>query len=49
VKFRILIVEDESVEAMNFERSLESLVYDVVDISSTGDDTIKKVAELTLD
>jgi PAS domain S-box-containing protein len=49
LKYKILIVEDESIEAMNFEQSLNSLGYDVVAIASTGKDALQKVAELKPD
>lgn len=37
------------IEAMNFEQSLTSFGYDVVGIASTGEDALKKVAELKPD
>jgi PAS domain S-box-containing protein len=49
LKSRILIVEDESIEAMNFEQSLTSFGYDVIGIASTGKDALKKVAEFRPD
>lgn len=49
IKSRILIVEDELIEAMNFEQSLTSSGYEVVGIVSTGDQALKKVAELKPD
>jgi len=49
LKSKILIVEDEMIEAMNFERSLVSFGYDVVGIASTGDDAIKMADELKPD
>jgi PAS domain S-box-containing protein len=49
MKAKILIVEDESIEAMNFQQSLESLGYEVVGISQTGEDAIVKAGELRPD
>jgi PAS domain S-box-containing protein len=49
VKSKILIVEDVSIEAMNFEQSLKSLGYNVVGVTATGEDAIKKVVELKPD
>lgn len=49
MKSKILIVEDESIEAMNFEQSLKSLGYNVVGVAGTGEDAIKKVVELKPD
>jgi PAS domain S-box-containing protein len=49
LKSKILIVEDESIEAMNFEQSLKSFGYDVVGIASTGKDAIKMADEFKPD
>ena len=46
---KILIVEDERIEAMNFKKFLIALGYDVVGIVSTGKDAINKVAEFKPD
>jgi PAS domain S-box-containing protein len=46
---KILVVEDESIEAMNFEQSLKSFGYEVVGIASTGEGAIKMAAELKPD
>ncbi|MCE5214941.1 MAG: PAS domain S-box protein, partial [Methanobacterium sp.] len=46
---KILIVEDEAIEAMNFQQSLKSIGYNVVGIASTGEDALEKVAELKPD
>ncbi|MCE5215045.1 MAG: PAS domain S-box protein [Methanobacterium sp.] len=46
---KILIVEDESIEAMSFEKSLKSSGYQVVGVASTGEDALKKVADLRPD
>lgn len=43
---KILIVEDELIEAMNFEEFLKSSGYDVVGIASTGAEAINKTDEL---
>lgn len=45
MKSKILIVEDESIEAMVFEKSLKNFGYDVVGVASTGEEAIKKVAK----
>lgn len=45
IENKILIVEDEFIEAMSFEQSLKSFGYDVVGIVTTGEDALKKVAE----
>ncbi|MCE5215336.1 MAG: PAS domain S-box protein, partial [Methanobacterium sp.] len=45
MKSRILIVEDEATEAMNFEKLLKSFGYEVVGIASTGEDAIKMAIE----
>ncbi len=49
LKPKILIVEDESIEALNFELYLNSFGYHVVGIASTGEDAIRKVDELNPD
>lgn len=49
MRSKILIVEDEMIEAMNFERLLVSFGYDVVGIASTGKDAIKMADELRPD
>jgi PAS domain S-box-containing protein len=46
LRSKILIVEDESIEAMNFQQSLNFFGYDVVGIASTGEEALQKVAEL---
>lgn len=46
---KILIVEDESVEAMDIKRTLESFNYEVPYIASTGEEAIVKVRELMPD
>ena len=47
--YKILIVEDEFIEAMSFEESLNSFGYDVIGIASTGEEAIEKVTELKPD
>jgi PAS domain S-box-containing protein len=42
--YRILIVEDEFIEAMSFEQSLKSFGYEVVGIVSTGEEALENVA-----
>ncbi len=49
MKSKILIVEDESIEAMSFEQSLKSFGYDVVGIAQTGKDALLKVSQLKPD
>jgi PAS domain S-box-containing protein len=49
LKSKILIVEDESIEALSFEQSLKSFDYEVVGIASSGEDALEKVAELKPD
>ena len=49
MKSRILIVEDESIEAMGIELSLNSFGYEVVGIAYTGEEALQKVAELKPD
>ncbi|MCE5215299.1 MAG: PAS domain S-box protein [Methanobacterium sp.] len=49
MSYKILIVEDELIEAMNFEQSLTSFDYEVVGIASTGDEALKMVADLEPD
>jgi PAS domain S-box-containing protein len=44
-----LIVEDESIEAMNFEQSLKSFGYEVVGIVSNGKDAVNKAASFKPD
>lgn len=49
MKSKILIVEDESIEAKDLKESLKSFGYDVVGIALTGDEAINRVAELKVD
>ncbi|MGA2677259.1 MAG: PAS domain S-box protein [Methanobacterium sp.] len=42
--YKILIVEDEFIEAMSFEQSLKSFGYDVVNIASTGEEALENVS-----
>lgn len=43
---RILIVEDEYILAMNLQESIEALGYSVLDITDSGEASIKKAAAL---
>jgi len=47
--YKILIVEDEFIEAMSFEQSLKCSGYDVIGIASTGEDAIEKVTNFKPD
>lgn len=47
--FRILLVEDDALEAMDIKRTLESFGYSVPDVTSRGEDAIKKASELMPD
>ncbi|MGV8144160.1 MAG: response regulator [Methanothermobacter sp.] len=49
MKSKILIVEDEMIEAMAFQYHLESFGYDVVGIVTNGDGAIQKAVEVKLD
>ncbi|MGP8024718.1 MAG: PAS domain S-box protein, partial [Methanobacterium sp.] len=42
--YKILIVEDEFIEAMSFGQSLKSFGYDVVNIASTGEEALENVS-----
>jgi two-component system sensor histidine kinase/response regulator len=48
-KGQILIVEDEGITALHIRNTLEGLGYDVVGISSYGEDAINKAAEVRPD
>ena len=41
--YKILIVEDELIEAMSFEQSLKSFGYDVVGTVSTGEEALENI------
>ena len=45
----ILLVEDESIEAMDIKRTLESFGYQVPDVASSGQEAINKALELRPD
>lgn len=45
MKPKLLIVEDESISAMNFKKCLTSFGYEVVGVAATGEDAIRKAAE----
>jgi PAS domain S-box-containing protein len=46
---RILIVEDESIEALDLKNSLQNMGHEVVYIASRGEEAIQKAKELELD
>lgn len=46
---KILLVEDESIEAMDIKRTLESFGYDVPAIVSSGEEVLEKIDELKPD
>ncbi len=46
---RILVVEDESIVAMDIKHRLESMNYTVPAIISSGEDAVKKIAETKTD
>ena len=48
-KIRILVVEDERIVAKDIQNTLKNLGYEVVAISSTGEDAIDKSGELRPD
>lgn len=49
MKTKILIVEAEAIESMDFEHNLNSFGYDVVGTTSTGKEALSKTAELKPD
>jgi CheY-like chemotaxis protein len=46
---KILIVEDEGIEALDLQQRLTSQGYDAVDIASTGEEAIQKAKEFSPD
>ncbi len=48
-KIKILVVEDERIVAKDIQNTLKNLGYEVVAISSTGEDAIEKAGELRPD
>ncbi len=46
---RIMIVEDETIIAMDIKNSLESLGYTVSAIATSGESALKKVVEIRPD
>jgi len=46
---KILLVEDESIEALDIKRTLESFGYDVPYVASSGEDAIEKAREIIPD
>ena len=49
VDVKILIVEDESIEAMDIKRALESFGYSVPYIASSGEDAMEKAFDIMPD
>ncbi|MBM4240900.1 MAG: response regulator [Euryarchaeota archaeon] len=49
VNARILVVEDESIVAMGIKSKLENLGHTVVDLASSGEESIEKAAEWSPD
>jgi PAS domain S-box len=45
-KEKILLVEDDGIEAMDIKRTLESFGYDVPHVASSGDEAIKEALEI---
>ena len=45
VNSKILIVEDEIIEAIDLQQRLENMNYNVVGIAGTGDEAIRKTEE----
>ncbi len=48
-KFKILIVEDEAITALDIKSSLKKLNYEVVDILSSGEEVLEKLPSLNID
>ncbi|MBM4241764.1 MAG: PAS domain S-box protein, partial [Euryarchaeota archaeon] len=46
---KILVVEDDSIEAMDIQRTLESMGYEVPAVASSGEEAIKKTDEIKPD
>ncbi len=49
VKVKILLVEDECIEAMDIQQILESFGYEVPSIASSGEEAVKKAIEFEPD
>jgi CheY-like chemotaxis protein len=49
IKFRILIVEDESVIALSIKNILEGMSYLVVGILDSGEETVERASEINPD
>ncbi|MBI4813298.1 MAG: response regulator, partial [Methanobacterium sp.] len=49
VKEKILLVEDDGIEAMDIKRTLESWGYEVPYVASSGEEAINKALEITPD
>ena len=41
----ILVVEDDSIEAMDIKKTLESAGYNVSEIVATGEDAIRNISD----
>lgn len=48
-KHRILVVEDETIVAMDIQQMLEKLGYDVSAVVSSGEESLRKASLLKLD
>lgn len=46
---KILLVEDESIEALDIKHTLESFGYEVPYVASTGEEAVKKALEIMPD
>ena len=46
VNIKILLVEDENIEALDIKKTLESFGYEVPYIASYGEEAIKKAEEI---
>lgn len=46
---RVLIVEDDAITALDIQKTLEKLNYEVIGIKSSGEDTLKLLGKITPD
>ena len=46
---KILLVEDDSIEAMDIQRSLESYDFEVPYVASSGDEALEKISDIKPD
>jgi CheY-like chemotaxis protein len=46
---KILLVEDESIEALDIKRTLESFGYNIPYVASTGEEAVEKAREIIPD